>query len=315
MFLHQAMRYYRLWIYTCNVALLAGALAFTVAASWTLSDFRASLVPGLRLADPSFAYAAAALLLQGGLLQAIGCLGALRMNSRLLNAYWGLLLALLLGDALAGFAWLFRYRNLVAGLRAAILATFQEDYGSRAGYRFMWDRLQSENRCCGVQGPSDFNGTSWLREQRLANSWFRQMVPESCCPTPLNRSCAVELNGAFAMGCYEPLLRWLQKSADLLCVIGFCVMAFLKLCFLAILRYEIREMIQKIRVLTECAEEPCLDGGRTSFAVGGKACDQSTRALLLDKRGSLETLGYKDKHGNGNNNDAAFDEYNKSSPV
>lgn len=313
MFLHQAMRYYRLWIYTCNVALLGSALAFIVAATWTLSDFRASLVPGIGLADPSFAYAVAALLLQGGVLQAIGCLGALRMNARLLNAYWGLLLALLLGDALAGLAWFFRYRSLVGGLRAALLAAFQEDYGARPGYRFLWDRLQNESRCCGVQGPTDFNGTSWLREQRQNNAWFRQMVPESCCPAPLNRSCAVELTGAFGSGCYEPLLRWLQKSADVLCVIGFCVMAFLKLCFIGILRYEIREMIQKIRILTDLSGEE-LDGMRTSFAVG-KACDQSTRALLLDKRSSLETLGRKEKNANGNNNDAAFDEYKKSSPV
>ncbi|KAL3190163.1 hypothetical protein MRX96_020476 [Rhipicephalus microplus] len=70
MFLHTAMRYYRLWIYTCNVALLLSALAFSVAAAWVLSDYRASLVPGLRLADPTFVYAVPALLLQGGLLQA-----------------------------------------------------------------------------------------------------------------------------------------------------------------------------------------------------------------------------------------------------
>ncbi|KAH7953175.1 hypothetical protein HPB49_005735 [Dermacentor silvarum] len=64
MFLHTAMRYYRLWIYTCNVALLLSALAFSVAAAWVLSDYRASLVPGLRLADPTFVYAVPALLLQ-----------------------------------------------------------------------------------------------------------------------------------------------------------------------------------------------------------------------------------------------------------
>jgi hypothetical protein len=44
-------------------------------------------------------------------------------------------------------------------------------------------------------------------------------------------------------------LFWLRQSADVLFVLGYCVIAFLKLCFLGILRYEIKEMIQKIKVL------------------------------------------------------------------
>lgn len=47
------------------------------------------------------------------------------MNQRLLYAYWSILLVLLLGDALAGLAWLFRYRNLVAGLREGLMDEFQ----------------------------------------------------------------------------------------------------------------------------------------------------------------------------------------------
>lgn len=314
MFLHTAMRYYRLWIYTCNLALLLSALAFSVAAAWVLSDYRAGLVPGLQLADPTFAYAVPALLLQGGLLQALGCLGALRMNQRLLHAYWGLLLGLLLGDALAGLAWVFRYRNLVAGLRDGLMDDFQDGYGLRPGYRLLWDRLQSETKCCGVDGPQDFNTTAWLREQRSAYPWLRQQVPPSCCPLGYpfrdepSESCFRHGSGAYQVGCHEVLLRWLQRSADLLCVLGFCVMAFLKLCFLGILRYEIREMIQKIRILTDQGDNgvpPVPTAGvepRGSFGShrGGDG------ALLLDKRG---------KASNGNNNDASFDECNKSSPV
>lgn len=296
MFLHTAMRYYRLWIYTCNVALLLSALAFSVAAAWVLSDYRASLVPGLRLADPTFVYAVPALLLQGGLLQTLGCLGALRMNQRLLHAYWALLLALLLGDALAGLAWLFRYRTLVAGLRAGLMDEFQEGYGLRPGYRLLWDRLQAEQRCCGVDGPEDYNATAWLREQRMAHPWMRQQVPASCCP-----AAACLEQRAYRAPCHEALLRWLQRSADLLCVLGFCVMAFLKLCFLGILRYEIREMVQKIRILSSGAAEDLPAQARGSFGSnkGGDA------ALLLEKR---------TKPSNGNNND--FDEcHHKSSPV
>lgn len=52
----------------------------------------------------------------------------------------------------------------------------------------------------------------------------------------------------------DRLATWLRNTADILFVIGYCVIAFLKLSFLGILRYEIKEMIQKIKLLqTEMA--------------------------------------------------------------
>ncbi len=53
----------------------------------------------------------------------------------------------------------------------------------------------------------------------------------------------------FHQGCHVVLKRWLDSCADALFVIGFCVIAFLKLTFLGLLRFEIQEMIQKIQVL------------------------------------------------------------------
>ncbi len=55
-------------------------------------------------------------------------------------------------------------------------------------------------------------------------------------------------------GCYDKVVSWLRSTADILFVLGYCVIAFLKLSFLGILRYEIKEMIQKIKLLqTEMA--------------------------------------------------------------
>lgn len=44
-------------------------------------------------------------------------------------------------------------------------------------------------------------------------------------------------------------MLWLRNTADILFVIGYCVISFLKITFLGILRYEIKEMIQKIKLL------------------------------------------------------------------
>lgn len=65
----------------------------------------------------------------------------------------------------------------------------------------------------------------------------------------------------YKVGCVEKLSSWLKSTADILFVLGYCVIAFLKLCFLGILRYEIKEMIQKIKLMqTEMASAIlCID--------------------------------------------------------
>ncbi|KAK2725655.1 uncharacterized protein LOC136032099 isoform X2 [Artemia franciscana] len=53
----------------------------------------------------------------------------------------------------------------------------------------------------------------------------------------------------YQIGCVSPLAAWLQQSAAVLFVLNYCVLAFVKVCFLAILRHELKEMIQKIELL------------------------------------------------------------------
>lgn len=62
-------------------------------------------------------------------------------------------------------------------------------------------------------------------------------------------------------GCFDELSTWLRNTADILFVLGYCVIAFLKLSFLGILRYEIKEMIQKIKLLQQEMNGDWQDGG------------------------------------------------------
>jgi hypothetical protein len=50
-------------------------------------------------------------------------------------------------------------------------------------------------------------------------------------------------------GCMVPLAEWVKSGGDALFVIGLCVVAFVKFTFLSILRYEIKEMITKIKLM------------------------------------------------------------------
>lgn len=88
------------------------------------------------------------------------------------------------------------------------------------------------------------------------------LVPRSCCQIdfdsflpeehlPIRDRCVESYDPEliYVFGCYDTVLEWLSQCASILLVLGFCVISFIKLCFLCILRYEIKEMIQKIKVL------------------------------------------------------------------
>lgn len=262
------MRYYRLWIYSCNGVLLLSVLVFSVVGGFILADVRMRFVP-LPLYHPTLLYGYVALILQAGVLQAVGCVSAVRLNERWLNVYWLLMLVLLIGDVLVGVAWVFLFSTLTAGLPSHLRVRLSTDYANAQGpteAQALWDRLQQEHVCCGARGPVDYNGTQWFVDAEVNDTRWNNgsissvevtdqeliknkqwpprppwSVPASCCDA--------SGRGCYARGCVEPIRQWLQRSADLLFILGYCVIAFLKLCFLGILRYEIREMIQKIRLL------------------------------------------------------------------
>lgn len=366
MLLQKAMRYYRLWIYTCNVVLLLGVMVFAVTAGSVLGNIRSRFVP-VPMYHPTFIYAYLALVAQGGLLQAVGCYGALRLNEKWLNFYWLAMLVLLVGDVLVGIAWIFLFSNIAHNLPAELLTRLQEDYGEDPQYTAAWDDLQRQLRCCGVNGPKDYNTTRWAFLSSNVNNSFPKScflgslddqssaivgmtapghasypyegsdllpssvglngsltnvtrAPYSTSPSALSPSfqSSHHNEGIASQGCARLIHDWMQRCADVLFVLGYCVIAFLKLCFLGILRYEIKEMIQKIKILTgEMAAFPELMAlGLHSPASQHKNCmselsishpnhldllmnhtDPATNHLLDKKSGS-----------NGNNNDLELTE-------
>lgn len=77
----------------------------------------------------------------------------------------------------------------------------------------------------------------------------------------------------YHQGCSEPLKAWINSSGDTLFVIGFCVIAFLKLTFLGILHYEIKEMIQKIQNLQKETQQMNGDLLRYEIVFESGYCD------------------------------------------
>ena len=126
----RAMRYYRVWIYACNIILFVSVFSFCLIGCRVLIfDFRRSLVPNLSLLQPSFLYAYLALFTQCGLIQLVGCLGALRLNERLINAYWMMLMLLLFGDIVIGLFWIFNYGKICQELKPSLRLKLNTLYG------------------------------------------------------------------------------------------------------------------------------------------------------------------------------------------
>lgn len=63
------MRYYRVWIYSCNLALFLATIIFITLFIWLLTDIHLSLFTSIHFYDPTFIYGFSALVLQGGVLQ------------------------------------------------------------------------------------------------------------------------------------------------------------------------------------------------------------------------------------------------------
>lgn len=178
-----------------------------------------------------------------------------------------MLLILLFGDVVIGIFWVFRFDKICQELRPSLKFRLHQEYGYNSEFTNVWDRLQVDYACCGVNSAMEFGHVNrtgahmlaWMPETHPATLY---VVPKSCCPitaderpmnTTENTSKAQEhriiCQAVQNEGCYEKLQGYLSETADILFILGYCVIAFLKLCFLGILRYEIREMIQKIKIL------------------------------------------------------------------
>ena len=271
------MRYYRLWIYTCNATLLSSAAIFIVFLIWTFSHPYILLVPGPPANDPTYLYSYVAVFLQSGVVQALGCVGAKKLSQKFLYSYWIILVVLLLGDLAVATVWFMRLPRYIAQVNTTMSSTLQK-YGENEDITYSWNKLQQSEKCCGIVSYEDYAMT--LTGKRGLQ------LPDSCCfigSTEKEQSsmlpsiqvvhvsrhivfreerekierdlsdrkkyCSKKGYIPYPNGCEEHLREWMRSSTENLLILGFCVIGFLKLCFVGILKMEIQEMIEKIGVL------------------------------------------------------------------
>lgn len=69
---------------------------------------------------------------------------------------------------LLGIFWLFKFERLINGLQPMLRLRLHNEYGTTHEFTDLWDRMQSDNRCCGIAGPQDY-------------IMFNRSFPMSCC--------------------------------------------------------------------------------------------------------------------------------------
>ncbi|XP_071497919.1 tetraspanin-9-like, partial [Diadema antillarum] len=103
----------------------------------------------------------------------LGCCGAVKENACMLLVFFFLLLLILILEIVAG-ALAFTYRNQVEEFVVKDLTEGMSSYNRSQSITKAWDVLQSELKCCGVNGSMD-----WMRVNvTLAPG---ALYPDSCC--------------------------------------------------------------------------------------------------------------------------------------
>lgn len=80
--------------------------------------------------EPTIVIAYIAIAIQAGLLQAIGCFGAVRMKERWIQAFWLLILALTIFDIIFLFYWINRVDQISKSLRTQLTTRLYQNYGN-----------------------------------------------------------------------------------------------------------------------------------------------------------------------------------------
>ncbi|XP_059482022.1 tetraspanin-6-like [Neocloeon triangulifer] len=151
----------------------------------------------------------------------LGCCGAIKRTPWMMNTY-GALLFILFAVQLAGGILAFSYKSEVEtefkdSLTRLAKLYYLPSFGGEQFAKDAWDKMQSEQFCCGVESFRD-----WVQNRPELQP---AIAPESCDCTNDQDGCDPRLQ-IFTVGCYTKIQPYLGQMIDALGGIGIAVSLF-----------------------------------------------------------------------------------------
>lgn len=139
----------------------------------------------------------------------LGCCGAIKENTCMLFLYSIIVIAIVVfevGVIIAAFT----KRNDLENIVDNRLNETLHKYNQNKAFAASWHLLQTELKCCGIQGPGDWNGV-----------FQNNQLPGSCCQKEASAQCSVD--GAINEGCKTKFIDYLKSNIVTVAGVGIGV--------------------------------------------------------------------------------------------
>ncbi|XP_041365676.1 tetraspanin-9-like [Gigantopelta aegis] len=151
----------------------------------------------------------------------LGCCGAFLENQCMLIGYFVMVLLIFALEITAGTLGFVKKDEVQMLIKKELLSSIKTEYAPRVqnpdieGWREIFDSLQLELQCCGVNNYTDwYNIQAWPDEAR---------VPDSCCVEPATSCGQLDKSFWFDRGCLGEIEYWFVRNMYVLGVVGITV--------------------------------------------------------------------------------------------
>lgn len=170
-----------------------------------------------------------------------GCFGAVKENHCMVVTFSVFLLFIFVAELAIGIAGYMEHNNLEKTISKQLEKSIT-DYSTDASVKKMFDMVQTELYCCGINGPKDWTNKSMT-------------IPESCCDGQeinsagvITMPCSITSEHIHSAGCLPKLVEYFNHIAVILggVGIGIAVVQLLGVIFACFLARSIRSQYETV---------------------------------------------------------------------